>query len=146
MSFEPGLGTNGTRDADEGVEVYGAGTAGCAGVPALRASSEARLGNAWFSLVATGAAANAAGVLGIGGAKANVKLLGVDLLIDLNHSQTLLWYVFADASGQLALPLPVPRDQSLIGLQTYNQILWVDRCGPQGVAATQGLGVRITQR
>ena len=137
---------DGVRDGDEGVEIYGQGTAGCAGVPALRASSEPRIGNPWFSLAATNARANALGILGIAGGKANVKLLGVDVLIDIGNPATLYLQVFADARGGSAMPLPIPDDRSLIGLQIFSQSLWVDSCGPQGVSATQGLGVTVTAR
>jgi DNA-binding beta-propeller fold protein YncE len=136
---------DGVRDGDDGVERYGAGTKGCQGVPVLDASSEPRLGNPWFSLVASRAPARAMGILGIGVAKGSLPLLGVTVLLDVGNPAAVFIAVSADGAGELALALPIPDVPGWLGLQTYSQLLWADACGPQGLSASPGLGVKVTR-
>ncbi|MCA8956893.1 MAG: hypothetical protein KDC87_12520 [Planctomycetes bacterium] len=135
---------DGVLDGDEGVLAYGVGTAGCAGMPVLDAGSEPRVGNAEFSLTGQGAPARAFGILGTGVDQARIPLLGVELLIDV-AKPAVYFSLAADPRGELALRLPIPDDATLVGSAFYQQVVWTDACGPQGLSATQGLKVTITR-
>ena len=136
---------DGVLDADEGVTLYGLGSAGCVGVPSLDAGSEPRIDNASFSLVGQNAPASAFGMLGISAAASSLPLLGIKVLIDITKPSTLFFDVLADARGELAVPLPIPDDSTLVGLTVFNQLYWVDSCGPQGLSASQGLKVTVSK-
>lgn len=136
---------DGILDGDEGVASYGVGTKGCAGVPTLKVSSEPRIGNSSFSLVGQNAPARAFGILGLSGGAGSLHLLGVDVLIDITTAGVLLFDVIADAHGELAVPLPIPQDATLVGLTVFSQTLWSDACGPQGLSATQGLRITVSK-
>jgi len=136
---------DGILDGDEGVLTYGRGTAGCAGTPTLTASSEPKIGNTWFSLVGQNAPNQSFGILGISGAAGNLRILGVDVLIDIVTPGALFFDVASDARGTLAVALPIPEDSNLVGLTLFSQALWNDRCGPQGLSASQGLKITVSK-
>ncbi|MCA8950056.1 MAG: beta-propeller fold lactonase family protein [Planctomycetes bacterium] len=128
-------------DGDEAAFAYGTSTAGCAGDPTLRASSEPRAGNGQFALVAGGAAAGVVGVRVVGFAATALPLLGVDLLVDPTSAVSTL--VFADTHGGEVTPFSLAPGSAHVGLALRAQILWLDPCGPQGIASTRGLGFTI---
>jgi DNA-binding beta-propeller fold protein YncE len=137
--------TDGVLDSDEGAIPYGLGTAGCNGIPTLSAGSEPRINNTSFSLVGQNAPVGAFGILGISTGSSNLTLLGVKVLIDITQPSSLFLDITADIRGELAVGLPIPDDTNLVGLTVFNQLYWVDTCGPQGLSASQGLKVTISQ-
>jgi DNA-binding beta-propeller fold protein YncE len=136
---------DGILDGDEGVSTYGQGTAGCVGTPTITVSSEPKIGNTGFSLVGENAPNQSFGIVGLSGAPSSLRILGVDLLIDIVNPGALLFDVVSDARGTLALPLPIPEDLNLVGLTLFGQVLWKDACGPQGLSATQGLRITVSK-
>ena len=114
-------------------------------MPVLGASSEPRIGNHWFSFVGHNATSKSVGVLAIALAPGNFQILGITVLVDVTNPTTGFINVASDTRGELALPLPLPNDSSIVGLTVYSQIAWSDNCTPSRVSATQGLRVRITQ-
>jgi hypothetical protein len=136
---------DGVLDRDEGVELYGVGTKGCAGTPFLGTSSAPYIGNKLFSFVGRNAMSKSAGFLAVGLSPASFSLLGITVLVDITKPSTGIMSVFSDANGELALPLPIPNDIALVGLAVFNQIAWSDNCASQRVSATQGLKITITK-
>lgn len=134
---------DGTLDRDEGVLSYGAGTAGCVGVPSLRAGSSPRLGNAAFALVGAGAGSRVPGYFALGRAAARLPLLGITILVDLTAPVSVVLPVVSATDGTLNLPVPLPSDPRLVGITTFSQVAWVDSCGPRGLSATPGLQLTI---
>lgn len=136
---------DGRPDGDEGVTLYGAGTKGCAGVPTLTSSSEPRIGNSWYSFVGANAPANAIGWLGISTRKTVLPINGVTVWIDVSAPGTLIFDMQADPFGVITVPLPIPNNPVFVGFTTHSQFLWVDRCGPKGFSASNGMTVTVTK-
>ncbi|MBL8900734.1 MAG: hypothetical protein JNM84_24090 [Planctomycetes bacterium] len=128
-------------DGDEGLVAYGAGTPSC-GI-ALRANAEPRLGFTGFAFAVEGAPAITPGALLLSLARANVPLLGVNLLVDPFSPGLFSFPIGSDARGVAVAPFPISADPLLIGLTLDFQALFPAACGPQGLAASQGLEVTV---
>ena len=148
----PGSGTrigrdrdlDGLLDGDARALGYGNGTAGCAGLPAIAANAESRLGNPGFAFVGDHAPPAGFGFFALGFAAAAQPLLGVQLLVDFSVGAPVAVLVGSDGRGTGIFRLPMPPDPGYANIQLYSQFAWLDGCGPQGLSASPGL--RITTR
>jgi len=120
---------------------YGQATAGTSGLPPLVASSggAATIGNANFAIEADAVVGGGLLAQLLGYATTNTPLLGVDVLVD----SPLITPTFASGSGQASFPLPIPNTASLAGVHVFTQILTIDAGGPAGIAASDGMQVRV---
>ncbi len=134
---------DGTLDGDARATAYGNGTAGCGGVPSIRANAEAELGSTAFAFVGEDAAPQAQGVFLMSFAATSQPLLGLSLLVDLAHPIHVADARTADARGTATYPLALPSDPGLDGLHLYAQFVWLDACGPAGLSATAGVDVTL---
>lgn len=131
-----------------GVVAYGASSPGCNGPAAVGVLAWPQVGNPAFALTCGNAPASALGIAGLGLAPlpAPVGVLGIDLW--LHPTGLVLLTVFADAAGSVTLPLPIPAQPTLAGLQFVNQYAFVEAPGPapcplQGWSASNALTVTI---
>ncbi len=117
-------------DAEE-LGNYGGATAGCG----LWLSGVGRplAGNQSFGVRVTSAPGQ--GALLIGGAPTSQSLLGIELLVDPTGIEAI------PMSGSLGMP--IPNRKGLIGRSAFTQAVYLARCGPQGLAATQGLVITV---
>lgn len=147
----PGSGTrlgidrdlDGVRDGDAAATAYGAGTAGCGGMPGLWANSEAGVGNELFALVGRDAPAGGAGFLLLGLVPGATPLLGITVLVDFVGAPAQVVFVQADGQGWTAHPLPIPPVPGLAGLPLAAQVAWLDPCGPAGLSASRGVSLVV---
>lgn len=138
----------------EGVAVFGAGTAGCAGRQLLNANAVAHVGDAGFGLIGSAAPQNSLGYLLIADA-ANVAGApglgtGAILHVALPPAATFLLLGFSgsDANGSLFAPVPLPNLGSIAGVAVtfQNLSVWPSPCpglGPQNVSSSNGVTVVI---
>jgi hypothetical protein len=121
---------------------YGLGSAGSGGfVPTLSAPA-ARLGNPAFSFDLQAAAPNSTALAVLALAPTNLRLLGVDVLVD--PAATLLTLgattsVGPPGSGRASFGLPLPANTSLRGLPLFTQAFVLDQGVPNLLAASRGL-------
>ncbi|MCA8968864.1 MAG: hypothetical protein KDC95_03745 [Planctomycetes bacterium] len=114
-------------------EPYGYGCRGSNGIPVLRGTGGApTLGNSSFALDLSQARANAIAVLGASAAPDNIALGPCTLLIQLQTA--ILEGRQTDASGHLRVPVAVPNNAALIGINVYWQAIVID---PQGSLLSQ---------
>ncbi|MBL8726670.1 MAG: LamG domain-containing protein [Planctomycetes bacterium] len=116
----------------------GTSTAGCLSTPLATVGSAPTVGNAAFAAVATRFAPNAAGfaAIALGGASAPLRLGGIDYWLD--PSSTVLVFTTASPLGVMRLGLGLPAWVAP-GMLLGFQFAAFDACGPQGIAASQGL-------
>ncbi|MBL8900739.1 MAG: choice-of-anchor B family protein [Planctomycetes bacterium] len=127
---------------------YGQGVAGSgAFTPALAQVGDPSLGNAGFALRASSLVGGAPSVLMIGFAPNSLSVLGVTLLVDPSAAITLATTAQGPIGqagvGTAQWATPVPPNGLLDGATVYTQVLTVDAGGPQGVASSSGLRVRV---
>jgi len=145
----PGQGTrialdrdlDGVLDGDEAAVTYGAGTAGCAGMPRIAANSEPRLGNVLFAWVGENAPPSGFGFLMLGFAQTSQPVAGIQLLVDPAIGPPVVVFVGADARATATWPLPIPAAANYANVQLCGQFAWLDACGPAGLSATPGLRI-----
>lgn len=109
-------------------EPYGRGCAGSNGVPRLRGTGGApTLGNSNFALELENALPNAIAVLGLSPKPAGLAIGPCTLYIDIATS--ILEGRQTDANGKLRIPVVVPNNPSLIGINVYWQEIVIDPKG-----------------
>jgi len=122
---------------------FGASTAGCLGPIQLTAGSLPHLGNAAFSMVAHSVdpGQNVFGYVTFGVLASPLNILGIDIYVDpltaLGLFPTTVGSL-GDARLDLAIPAGLP-----LGLQATVQFIAFDPCGPQGLTASEGLGLLL---
>ncbi|HET6201682.1 MAG TPA: hypothetical protein VFI25_02640 [Planctomycetota bacterium] len=134
---------DGILDGDEGLLSYGASTPGCAGPLSLGGNSEPRVGNSLFALACAGGPSGGSGLLLLGFGPTSIPVLGVTLLVDLGGVAPVALPMPADGAGLGLVSLPIPDVASLAGANLYAQAFFGDPCGPQGIGASQGLGITV---
>ena len=130
---------DGTRDGDEGVTPYGAGTAGCN--LTVHANSPPAQGNRMFGITTENANPGATGALFIGFGAGSFPIFGIDILIDLNSLFTVS--LTADTHGAAVVDMPLGTHPGLQGLTFYVQSVFFDGCGSQGLAASHGVQIVV---
>ncbi|MCA8949743.1 MAG: choice-of-anchor B family protein, partial [Planctomycetes bacterium] len=119
--------------------IYGNGTAGTNGVPAISLSAPAMIGTT--SMVqGSNILANAPCFLALNFAPANQQIFGLTQLVAAGGPTQL---AFASANGIVSWPFPLPNNPGLDNLYVYGQIFPVDPGSPMGLAATPGLRFRV---
>lgn len=124
-------------------ERYGQGTAGAAGVPKIDwDGGYARVANATFKVECEDANANAAAVLLIGAAQANIPVLGINLLVDVSMPYLLL-NTATSSTGFVSVPVGIPNVPGLGNASLYAQWVVQDAGAPAGFAASRGSKITI---
>jgi hypothetical protein len=116
----------------------GNATAGCLGAPQATIASAPLAGNAAFGAAAVGFAANAAGfaAVALAGAPAPLAIGGIAYWLD--PATTVLLFTTASPLGVMRVGLALPA-WVVPGTALAFQFAGLDACGPQGIAASQGL-------
>ncbi len=128
---------------------YGHGTAGSLGrPPRLVAVEPPVLGNRAFHMGLVDGLATAPASLMLDTAAGNVRLLGVRFLLGGTANLTLLplgqlLHASGAGDGWLSWSLPLPSDAALAGTELFAQAIVLDVGGPQGLAASAGLRLRL---
>ena len=114
---------------------YGKGTAGTNGVPrATFDGASPMVGAAACRLELANLEPNAPFVLVLGGGTANIPVLGITVLVDLNGAA--LVSGTADAQGKATMPLPIPANPGLATGKIYAQIV---AAKGSGLIASRGM-------
>lgn len=133
------------RVLTEGPVVYGAGTAGTTGVPAIGSSGAWMIGSGNFAVECTGIAGGAPGFLGYSTSPASLPLFGGTVLINPAGVGADFLAVVASGGGSTSTGLPIPGgNPALIGVHIYFQYGFLDAGGPQGVSMSAGLDVKLS--
>lgn len=120
------------------VGLYGSGTSGTGGqTPAAHAHGAPYLGNVGFALEVENARPRSPSLLLLG-AKGNLRLGGLTLLVDLGQSPIVLLGA-TDAGGRSVVPLGIPNAAPLKGAVVHAQFLVIDSGGSSNLAATRGM-------
>jgi hypothetical protein len=131
------------------VVAFGTSSPGCSGPLPITVTSMPSVGNTAFALTSGNAAPNTVGVFAAAGAglPSPLPVFGVGVWID---PTTLLITatVVSDALGVGSVPMPIPNNPTLAGLQFFAQFLWLSPttappCPPLGWSATPALGIVI---
>ncbi len=122
--------------------VIGKSSDGCLGPIPLALTGTAQSGNAGFGLAAQRVPGSAPGlcVLSPQALSTPLKLLGLDVWVDLNGSLPLT--ATTDKLGAIQFPLPIPATLMAGGLAA--QFVIIDTCGTQGLTASNALVFVIT--
>ncbi|MCA8968917.1 MAG: hypothetical protein KDC95_04010 [Planctomycetes bacterium] len=125
------------------VEEYGVGCKGGAGIPRLTAVGAPAIGNSSFALEISKLMPNGIAIQVVSAKPAAISLPPCTLLVDL--SGAISEGKVADASGVVSIPLPVPLDPKLLGIQFYSQAISIDNAGAllQKFALSNGLRVLV---
>ncbi|HLQ36935.1 MAG TPA: hypothetical protein VK348_03980 [Planctomycetota bacterium] len=127
---------------------YGSGCAGLSGVPAIVANSLPTAGNLGFRVGVESAAPGRFALLLLAAAPASIPLVGrCTLLVDPQQPFP-GFAVVTSVLGRANVPLPVPNDPGLVGLQVFGQWGIDDAAGTPwpplaGLAASRGARIRI---
>lgn len=109
-------------------EPYGTGCKGAAGIPVLRGIGGApKLGTSNFALDLTKARPKAVAVFALSAAPATLPIGRCTLLVSLAGS--VLEGRLTDANGAARIPLAVPNNPSLVGINFYTQAIVIDPNG-----------------
>lgn len=122
-------------DAPCGYEAYGVGLGG-SNVLSLDTTSDGSLGTT-HTLSATGGVPNETGYLVLGLVTAQLPIFGGSLLID--PGAMALIPIAADGVGTADVPIPVPLDPGLAGVELAWQVVLRDGSQPGGWALSNGL-------
>jgi YVTN family beta-propeller protein len=120
---------------------YGVATPGCAGDPKLTGNSEPFLGNAQFGYAMENAQQNSFGVLAMALGSTSISIIGIELLVDPLSAVALA--IASDNSGNAYQAFPMPTNPALIGSTIHAQALWLDWCGTQLWASTDGVSFSV---
>ena len=120
---------------------YGIATPGCSGPPKLVGNSEPFIGNGQFGYALENAQANSFGILAMALGQASIPILGVQLMID--PTTAVLIAMASDDLGNTNHAFPIPADAALIGATIYTQGLWLDWCGAELWASSDGVSATI---
>jgi hypothetical protein len=158
-AFQPNLGNAPFYDTfvshvdllPTGVLAYGDSSPGCAGPPAIGATSIPEVGNGAFAVTCGKAPPSAAGLLAFSGAPtpSPLVLAGVQILIDLASPVFFLVFVSSDPAGVAQVPIPVPANSALAGAQVYLEFFWFGPSAPSppcpasGYSASNALEIEV---
>jgi FG-GAP-like repeat len=122
---------------------YGNGTAGAAGiVPILGEKGPFRAGES-CTLLIKGGLGGASGILALGGAPADVPMLGVTVLISLDFTLDIQLGGAPGVPGVGSFALPFVMPPSLAGSAIFKQAGFLDPSGPMGFSATNALRIDV---
>jgi len=136
----------------KGVTAYGTGTAGCAGMHAMRTSSAAKIGNVYLRFLTNHAPVNSLGLMLITDAQDAVghDTFGVGILMHVGFIGAVDVYALdtvSDSFGGSWVLTPVPNNPALVGKAYYAQSIWAwsAECvlAPYQLSSSQGLQVII---
>jgi hypothetical protein len=133
------------RVLTEGPVVYGAGTAGTPGVPAIGSSGAWMIGSGSFAVTCSNALGGAPGFLGYSTSPASLPIFGGTVLINPAGLGAAFLPVVASGGGTASVGLPIPGgNPGLIGVHIYFQYGFLDAGGPAGVSMSAGLDVKLS--
>jgi YVTN family beta-propeller protein len=134
---------DGTPDGVDGVETYGASTAGINGPLLLAGNKKPSIGTTGFALAATGAPANAGGIFAFSALPASIPIAGITALVDVNDPSFSYASLNADGNGTLVISADIPNAAALVGTFVYVQAAAADPSNPGGLSASNGVKVTI---
>jgi DNA-binding beta-propeller fold protein YncE len=120
---------------------YGIATPGCSGPPKLVGNSEPFIGNGQFGYALENAQANSFGILAMALGQASIPVLGVQLMIDPTTAVPIA--MASDDLGNTNHAFPIPADAALVGVTIHTQALWLDWCGAELWASSDGVSATI---
>ncbi|MCI0585843.1 MAG: hypothetical protein L0323_03265 [Planctomycetes bacterium] len=128
-----------------GASAYGASTPGCAGPLAIGVTSIPQVGNASFAITCTNAPANAFGFFGVSSAGLTTPLVFNGLAVWIDPFAPLFFEIVvpSDPVGAATVPIPIPANPALAGVQLFFQFAWFDACAPGGFSASNALAVVV---
>ena len=139
FDFDGDPGDPNCPDPGADPENYGTGTAGTGGlVPQITVNSCPATGNQNFQILASDFLPNTTGVCFIGLADANIDGGGWTLLVDAALSLAVTY-----PGGTTNVPIGIPNNPFLDGLEFFAQFIGADAGAPGGVSATDGLKMTI---
>jgi hypothetical protein len=121
------------------IAIYGTGTAGSGNVVPVIGSEGCFARSQTATITVQQGRPFAPGVLFAGLQTANVQVLGATLLV----VPTIDVQLSLDASGRLALGIPIPDNTRLLNTDFYFQGCFGDAGASQGVSATAGMRLRV---
>jgi hypothetical protein len=133
---------------------YGTSTPGCAGPLAIGTTSVPQLGNAAFAITCNNAPPNVpagpGGVLVISAAAlaTPVSIAGANAWVDGSQLAHFPVIAGSNAAGAAVVPLPIPNNSAIAGLQLFLQFFWAGPsspppCPPSGVSASNALAITV---
>lgn len=131
-------------------ENYGAGTPGSGGiVPRIFSSGGApRIGNTSFRIEGDQILGGANVLLIVGFAKAQIPVLGIVVLVDLNLPTFSFSFPASGpagvaGAGAVSIPASIPDNPNFVGIEIDAQLIVSDPGGPRGLAASDGLSLTL---
>lgn len=118
-----------------GMPILGSGTPACAGNIGIRSTHSPVLGETAFRVVCANAPSRSSGILLLGGCAFTWDPLGFGLSLNVD-SAFVAGTLTSDVQGSASHGLPIPDDDSLLGLQVCLQSVWLsdpgrgDTCSP----------------
>ena len=128
-----------------GLVPYGTSTPGCAGPLPIGASSIPQVGNAGFAVTCANAPPSSSGFFGLSLGGLSTPLVLGALAVWINPFSPLFFEVVvpSDAAGNALVPLPIPPNPILAGVQVFTQFAWFDSCAPGGFSASNALAITV---
>ncbi len=126
------------------VQPYGAGTAGCIGVPTLEPQGPLHLGDPAYELAGVNGPISGFGVIAVSDAPFDLAVAGITLLVDPSVIAASL-SVASDSFGASLVVTALPSAPALAGRTFYGQTLWLDPCGAAGLTASGGVAMTLVQ-
>jgi len=129
-----------------GVSVAGAPSPGCLGPAAAWTRGIPRVGNTAFGLTCTNSHPGIGGIIAVGTGVLATPLLFGEMGIWIDPTQPIAWnYVPSTATGEMFLPLPIPMNAALTGLNLYSQSILLEQpgCLPGGLSASNAIGIIV---
>ena len=132
---------DGVLDGDESAWNYGIATPGCSGAPILRANSEPFVGNEQFGFAMHNTQPNSIGLLALSLSPTQLPIVGIEILID--PATAIAQTILSNSNGDSGFAFPVANDPALNGFQMFAQAIWLDPCGIELFASSDGVAVTI---
>lgn len=120
--------------------LYGVGTAGQAGIPAIAGSVVPTVG-ASFDVQIGSARPSAIAILGLGFARANLHVFGG--ILNISPVNALRLPLLTSPTGDGAVLVGIPDDPQFAGFELFGQWLVLDAAAAQGLAMSRGLEIVV---
>ncbi len=128
-------------------ETYGTATTHAGGkAPTLHTFGGAWLGNTHFAIETDRSHSLRSGILLFGTTRTNISSAGMTILVDTLTAPGVSLNLTTDSSGRTKTGMPVPTNNSLLGLVLHAQAFVFDGTGPMGISASAGMTFELFAR